>query len=255
MKDERFTLCFTSPPYKNQRTYNLAPFDWHSLMCGAFDRIIEHGTLNCHILINLSLSHKKRQVDMYWLEWLAYCVSAGWPLFGWYIWDKCESLPGEWSGRLAPSHEFLFHFNQKRKYPNKWIATKYTEQSRQREHKTALRKPDDCVHRVSSPDTYGQAYKIPESVIRLHPQKARDYFTRQHPATFPVALPEFIMQTWSQPGDIVYEPFCGSGTSLIAAENLQRHCYAMELSPDYCQLAIERWQALTGQCAELRGEL
>lgn len=44
----------------------------------------------------------------------------------------------------------------------------------------------------------------------------------------------------------VYEPFSGSGTTLIAAEMLGRRCYAMELEPKYVQMAIERWQAFTG---------
>lgn len=50
----------------------------------------------------------------------------------------------------------------------------------------------------------------------------------------------------------VYEPFLGSGTTLIAAEQVGRRCYAMELAPRYVQVAIERWQAFTGQEA-IRG--
>jgi DNA modification methylase len=45
----------------------------------------------------------------------------------------------------------------------------------------------------------------------------------------------------------VYEPFAGSGTTVIAAEQEGRRCYAMELDPKYAQVAIERWQAFTGQ--------
>jgi DNA modification methylase len=47
-------------------------------------------------------------------------------------------------------------------------------------------------------------------------------------------------------GDVVYDPFCGSGTTLIAAEQLQRICVAIELSPAYCDVIVERWQKLTG---------
>jgi hypothetical protein len=48
----------------------------------------------------------------------------------------------------------------------------------------------------------------------------------------------------------VYEPFSGSGTTLIAAEQLGRHCYAMEIDPKYVQVATERWQNFTGRTAE-----
>jgi DNA modification methylase len=47
----------------------------------------------------------------------------------------------------------------------------------------------------------------------------------------------------------VYDPFCGSGTTLIAAEELGRTCYAIEIEPSYCQIAIDRWEAFTGQTA------
>lgn len=51
-------------------------------------------------------------------------------------------------------------------------------------------------------------------------------------------------------GEAVYEPFSGSGTTLMAAETLGRLCYAMEIDPKYVQVAIERWQNFTGRTAE-----
>ncbi len=58
----------------------------------------------------------------------------------------------------------------------------------------------------------------------------------------------------SAPGDAVYEPFCGSGSTIIAAETTGRACYAMEIDPRYVDVAIGRWQAFTGQAAVLAGE-
>jgi len=52
-------------------------------------------------------------------------------------------------------------------------------------------------------------------------------------------------------GDLVYEPFLGSGTTLAAAELTQRVCYAIELDPKYVDVAILRWQNLTGKDATL----
>lgn len=67
-----------------------------------------------------------------------------------------------------------------------------------------------------------------------------------HPAQKPVVLSEIPIG--NHPGD-VYDPFAGSGTTLIAAERLDRRCYAMELDPRYAQVAVERWQAFTGRQA------
>lgn len=58
----------------------------------------------------------------------------------------------------------------------------------------------------------------------------------------------------SSPGQAVYEPFCGSGTTMIAAEMEGRHAYCIELSETYCDVIVKRWQAFTGASATLEGD-
>ena len=58
----------------------------------------------------------------------------------------------------------------------------------------------------------------------------------------------------SERGDLIYEPFCGSGTTLIAAETVGRRCFALELDPAYCDVIIKRWQQFTWQVAVLDGD-
>lgn len=70
-----------------------------------------------------------------------------------------------------------------------------------------------------------------------------------HPTQKPVALFEAPIRNHLAPGELCYDPFAGSGTTLIAAERLGRRCYAMEIDPRYVQLAIERWAAFTGGTA------
>ena len=53
----------------------------------------------------------------------------------------------------------------------------------------------------------------------------------------------------SSPGQAVYEPFCGSGTTIIAAEMTGRCCHAIELNPAYVDVAVTRWQDFTGKAA------
>jgi DNA modification methylase len=52
----------------------------------------------------------------------------------------------------------------------------------------------------------------------------------------------------------VYDPFLGSGTTLIAAEQLGRRCYGMEISPAYCDVIVKRWETLTGKKAEKQSQ-
>ncbi len=58
----------------------------------------------------------------------------------------------------------------------------------------------------------------------------------------------------SSPGDAIYEPFLGSGTTLIAAETVKRFCFSVELSPAYVDVAVRRWQAFTGEKATLQSD-
>lgn len=70
-----------------------------------------------------------------------------------------------------------------------------------------------------------------------------------HPTQKPVALWEPPILNHTLPGQVIYEPFAGSGGQLICAENHQRRCHAIELSPRYCDGIVQRWQAHTGQTA------
>jgi DNA modification methylase len=62
----------------------------------------------------------------------------------------------------------------------------------------------------------------------------------EHPTMMPVELPERAIKNSSETGDVVYEPFSGSGTTLVACENLRRRCRAIEISPSYVSVALER---------------
>ena len=83
-----------------------------------------------------------------------------------------------------------------------------------------------------------------ESSVLAYPKPAAN---RDHPTAKPVALVAHCLRNSTRPADIVYEPFAGSGTTLIAAEQLGRRCFAIELDPRYAQVAIERWQAFSGR--------
>jgi DNA modification methylase len=72
-----------------------------------------------------------------------------------------------------------------------------------------------------------------------------------HPTQKPVLLMRKPILNHTQPGELVYEPFSGSGTTLVAAETVGRVCLAMELDPQYADVTVQRWQQLTGQTATL----
>ena len=77
-----------------------------------------------------------------------------------------------------------------------------------------------------------------------------DNKNKLHPTQKPIALAERALNNSSKIKDIVLDSFLGSGSTLIAAEKLNRKCYGMELDEKYCDVIIERWEQFTGKKAE-----
>lgn len=71
-----------------------------------------------------------------------------------------------------------------------------------------------------------------------------------HPTQKPVELPARAIRNSSEAGALIFEPFSGSGSTMLACEQLDRTCYAMELDPYYCEMTARRWESLTGGTAE-----
>lgn len=75
-----------------------------------------------------------------------------------------------------------------------------------------------------------------------------------HPTQKPVSLMRRPILNHTQAGELVYDPFLGSGTTLAAAEVAERVCYGLELDPKYVDVVVERWQGLSGKKATLEGD-
>lgn len=83
----------------------------------------------------------------------------------------------------------------------------------------------------------------------LSSQNAKDAQHRVHPTQKPVTLLADIINQWGDGCDVIVDLYGGSGSTLIACEQLNRKCYCMELDPKYCDVIIRRWETLTGQTA------
>ncbi len=243
MAGEQAALCFTSPPYGNQRDYTNTIIDWDALMRGVFANLPM--AANGQVLVNLGLIHRDNEVIPYWDGWLDWMRTQGWRRFAWYVWDQGPGLPGDWNGRLAPSFEFVFHFNRQARQANKIVPCKFAGQEthlRKDGSSTAMRKADGTIGGWTAAGQPTQETKIPDSVIRIMRHKGKIGQDIDHPAVFPVALPQFILESYTDVGDVVFEPFCGSGTTLLAAERIGRKVRATEIAPEYVDVAVKRFQ-------------
>jgi DNA modification methylase len=244
MQGAQADLCFTSPPYAQQRDYKSGSVaDWDALMQGVFSVLPVKE--DAQVLVNLGLVHRDGEWMPYWDGWIEWMRSAGWRRFGWYVWDQGPGLPGDWNGRLAPSHEFVFHFNRVAERARK---TKDSKMAGVVSY-GGLRAKDGSIGGRSKGAAATQDRKIPDSVIRVMRHKGGLGRAGSHPAPFPVDLPGEFVLAFSDPDNLLFEPFCGSGTTLIAAQKNGRSCYAVEIAPEYADVAVRRWQAFTGQSA------
>lgn len=85
----------------------------------------------------------------------------------------------------------------------------------------------------------------------LSSENGKDARNRVHPTQKPITLLCDIINQWGKDAEIVADLYGGSGSTLIACEQLNRRCYMMELDPHYCDVIIDRWEQLTGEKAVL----
>jgi len=111
-------------------------------------------------------------------------------------------------------------------------------------------KHEPCIYgskRGEADSWYGPNNEVTVWDVEKHGPNA------MHPTQKPVALPARALRN-SSPGEgLVFDPFLGSGTTLIAAEQLGRRCYGIEIEPRYVDVIVKRWEKLTGKRAKLEG--
>lgn len=244
MQGERARLCFTSPPYGNQRDYTTGGIaDWDALMRGVFAQLPMAD--DAQVLVNLGLIHRDNEFVPYWDGWLGWMRTQSWRRFAWYVWDQGPGMPGDWAGRFAPSFEFVFHFNRASRKPNKIVPCKHAGQEshlRADGSSTAMRSKEGEVGGWTHAGQPTQDTRIPDSVIRVMRHKGKIGQDIDHPAVFPVALPQFVIEAYSDEDDLVFEPFGGSGTTMLAAQRTARVCRSIEIAPEYVDVAVRRFQ-------------
>jgi len=111
---------------------------------------------------------------------------------------------------------------------------------------------EPCFYAVRG-DASWQGARDQDTIWRVGKDRNGDDKQTNHGTQKPVEIMLRPILNNSSQGQAVYEPFCGSGTTLIACEKSVRSCLAMELDPKYCDVIIKRWQDFTGQEATLEG--
>ena len=236
MQGERAELLFTSPPYADMRTYE-GDKDL------SIEKLIEfipafRDFVNYQV-INLGLKRDAGEVVQYWDLYIAKAKNSGYKFLSWNVWNREHATTiGLQSAFFPIFHEWIFVFGVDTKEINKTQPKSEASYERQKYAKPGTRRGKDGVLRPGDKgDTSSDFVKI-GTVTTL--KAANTIANSLHPAMFPVELPEEYIKAMTSDSDIVCEPFSGSGTTMVACENLHRKCRAIEISPNYCAVILER---------------
>lgn len=246
MNGEKAAMLFTSPPYSDMREYEGGK-DLSVDYLAQF--IVKYKPWVNYQCVNLGIKRHEADIDEYWNGYISIARKCGYKLMAWNVWDKMEcGSPGNQSAFFPIRHEWVFVF-----------GTEYYDINRTWEKKADSITDRKVIHTVRQrdgslkPTTKGDMsfpYKKMESVLPMISEKHNEV-RRAHPATFPVGLPGEYIKAMTQENGNVIEPFGGSGTTLIACEQLNRNCFIMELEPKYVDVIVKRWENLTGEKAVL----
>lgn len=241
-------MLFTSPPYSDQRDYkqghnNLAP----ESVAKVIPIYKDHARFQC---VNLGYKFVKFSIDTYWNYYINEALGCGLKLLAWNIWDKNGCIGIGAQTKMFPTmHEFIFVFGEQPKKLNLTVPKKH-KMDPNRTHTTKMDCKGVWVKHALGDTT--RTHKPMDSIARVTAQRDHSATGDQgHPAPFPVGLPKLYIEAMTKEGEYVADCFAGSGTTLIACEQLGRKAICMEYSREYCQLIINRWEALTSQKAEL----
>jgi site-specific DNA-methyltransferase (adenine-specific)/site-specific DNA-methyltransferase (cytosine-N4-specific) len=245
--DNSIDLIVTSPPYADQRktTYGgVSPdkyVDWFLPKAAQFRRVLKPtGTF----ILNI----KERVVDgerhTYVIELILKMREQGWLWTEEFMWHKKNSYPGKWPNRFRDNWERLIQFNKDKKFHmyqeavmvpvGDWAQGRLSKLSETDKIRDVSKVGSGFGKNVSN--WLGRDQVYPTNVIHL----ATECGNRNHSAAFPVELPEWFIKLFTRPGDVVLDPFMGSGTTAQAAVRLGRNFVGIDLNPEYVALARER---------------
>ena len=231
-------LVFTSPPYADLRDYTKISPDnyvgWFMPYAHLIYRVLrENGVFALNIRNHVV--DKARHTYVYELVHLLH-KQAGFHLIEDMIWDKVKVLPNPKGRRPMDVYEFVFVFGKGKDVT--WnvdpVRTQYSLRTEQRYNSdvkirwNSIR--EDRGNRKLELHPLGA---FPKNIVRIPSESNRT----GHPAPFPVPLAEWFVKAYSNPGDVVYDPFGGGGTTALAAQKHGRKWMLTEIHEEYVQLA------------------
>ncbi|MDD3803111.1 MAG: site-specific DNA-methyltransferase [bacterium] len=236
-------LIFTSPPYADRRknTYGgISPVKyvkWFMPIAKELKRVLKpEGTF----ILNIKEKAENGERNTYVLELILEMKKMGWLWTEEFIWVKKNCYPGKWPNRFRDAWERIIQFNKNEKFAmyqeevmvpvGDWAKTRLKNLSPTDKIRDNSKVGSGFGKNISNWINREMVY--PTNVIQL----ATECSNKNHSAAFPKALPEWFIRLFTKEGDVVLDPFVGSGTTLFAAYELRRNSIGIEIVPEYCEI-------------------
>lgn len=247
MPSNSIDLVVTSPPYADQRTSTyggVSPdkyVEWFMPIAAELLRVLKPtGTF----ILNIKERVVEGERHTYVLELILAMRKQGWLWTEEFCWHKKNSYPGKWPNRFRDSWERLLQFNKNRQFKmyqeavmvptGDWAKTRLKNLSDTDRVRDESRVGSGFGKKIENWLSRDKAF--PNNVLHM----ATECGNRGHSAAFPAGLPEWFIKLFTQSGDVVLDPFAGSGTTLRVAHRLQRDSIGIEIVPEYVKAMTEQ---------------
>lgn len=258
LPDNSVDLVVTSPPYADQRksTYGgISPnkyVEWFLPIAGELLRVLRpKGTF----ILNIKEKVVDGERHTYVMELIIEMRKQGWLWTEEFIWHKKNCFPGKWPNRFRDSWERLLQFNKAKDFNmyqdevrvlmGDWAKTRLKNLSETDKRRDNSKVGSGFGKNVSQ--WVGRELAYPTNVLMM----ATESSNKKHSAVFPKDLPRWFIKLFTKPGDVVLDPFLGSGTTSIVAFQLDRNSIGIEIQGEYHKLAVENINRETRQYGKI----
>lgn len=233
---ESIDLVITSPPYDDLRNYNGYQFNFEGVAKALF-RIIKKGGVVVWVVGDATINGSETGTSF---RQALFFKEVGFNIHDTMIFKKRNPIPQVYRKRYTNEFEFMFVFSKGLVKTHNPIMV-------------------DCLH--AGLELNGTTYKNYSKDVQIRKKIAKpvkdkkikgniweyvvgknkeDQPAKEHPAPFPLQLAEDHVLSWTNEGDIVLDPMCGSGTTCVAAKRLNRRYIGIDISKEYCDLSERR---------------
>ncbi len=241
--DNSVDLIFTSPPYADQRknTYGgIHPDDYVDWFLPKTEEMLRVLKPTGTFVLNIKEKALKGERSIYVMELILAMRKQGWLWTEEFIWHKKNCYPGKWPNRFRDAWERLLQFNKNKKFNmyqeavmvpmGDWAKNRLKNLSETDKRRDESRAGSGFGKNISNWLARDKAY--PTNVLHL----ATECSNKNHSAAYPERLPEWFIKLFTQVGDVVLDPFMGSGTTNIVADKMRRNSIGIEILPEYYEM-------------------